>query len=215
MLRMMRGPASSGCKLYSVLDTINGADMCGEIKEAGEENMYKKYTEKNAAGKEKTITPTPHDHRTWQEGHKRRNANLFSLLLAHLVSDNLVRMLTQSANGDGYNAWKLLKAYCYRVPNDLGMSLPAKRWQDTNFDSVGIDRNTISNMILHLHAINSEFPDEYKKTADEIARKMLECFQLPRQGMATLGTLAMLELKKPEKFLVNGVRSAEAMRDAW
>ena len=102
MLRMMREPASSGCKMYTVLDTLNGVDMCGEIKEASEENMYSTITEKNAAGVEVTHEPTPHDHRTWQEGHKRRNAHLFSLLLTHLA--NLVRMLTQSANGDGYNA---------------------------------------------------------------------------------------------------------------
>ena len=43
----------------------------------------------------------------------------------------------------------------------------------------------MSNMILFLHSLNSEFPDVYKKTADEIARKMLECFQFPPQGMAT------------------------------
>ena len=95
------------------------------------------------------------------------------------------------------------------------MSILVQEWQGANFDSVGIDLNTILNMILHLHAINSKFPNSHKKTADEIARKLLECFQPPRQDMATIGTLAMLELKKPEKFLVNGIRSAEAMRDAW
>ena len=89
-------------------------------------------------------------------------------------------MLTQSANGDGYNAWKLLKAHCYCVPDDLGMSLLQKRWQNATFDNIGIDHNTMSNMILYLHSINSEFRDVHKKTANEIARKMLECFQFPR-----------------------------------
>ena len=104
MLRMMQEPASSGCKLYSVLDTINGVDMCGEVNMLSTENMHATYVEKNAAGEEKVITPTAHDQRTWQEGHKLRDGNLFSLLLAHIVKDNLVWMLTESARGDGYNA---------------------------------------------------------------------------------------------------------------
>ena len=68
---------------------------------------------------------------------------------------------------------------------------------------------------LHLAALNSKFPDSHKKTADKIAVKMLQCLNPPRQGMATLGTMALVELRKADKFFINGHRSAKAMRDAW
>ena len=90
------------------------------------------------------------------------------------------------------------------------MSILELEWQGASFDSVGIDNNTISNMILYLAFINSKFPDSHKKTADEIAVKMLQCLNPPRQSMATLGTMALVELKKAERFFINGHRSAEA-----
>ena len=82
-----------------------------------------KITLADGSNGEKSVRPTEHDVRTWQEAHKRRNANLFSLLLTNIVNNNLVRMLSDNARGDGYKAWKLLKALSYREPDDLSQSL--------------------------------------------------------------------------------------------
>ena len=81
---------------------------------------------------------------------------------------------------------------------------------------MGINADTISNMMLYLvAALNAKFPKKYKKSEDEITVKLLQCLNPPRAGMTVLATMALDDICKADKFLVNVHRSAEVMRDAW
>jgi hypothetical protein len=73
---------------------------------------------------------------------------------------------------DGHEAWLLRKANCYREPNDLTLQEIDKMWNDCSCTSVGIDENSINNMIRFLHHFNSRRPAAKQYDEEQIVVKL-------------------------------------------
>lgn len=155
--------AGDASDLYSLLDTLEGSDTYGAVSQA-DPNLARPIPPVNAA-----------DTKDWNR-HIRRNRMLASILITHITDDNLKRMIQAAHPRDGYEAWLLLKTNCYREPNDLALQEMDKMWNDCNFTSVGIDENSINNMIRFLHHLNSRRPAAKQYDEDQIVVKLLGCF---------------------------------------
>jgi len=51
--------------------------------------------------------------------HERRNRVLASYIISHILDENLKGMIETAYPHDGFEAYRLLRAHCYREPNDL------------------------------------------------------------------------------------------------
>jgi hypothetical protein len=123
---------------YSLQETLEGTDEYGVVFQ----------------GTPEALTDPPHSapERRAFKRHERRNRMLASYFISHILDENLKAMIQAAHPYDGYAAWNLLKANCYREPNDLTILEMNKIWADSDFSSVGIDENSIGNMIRLLNA---------------------------------------------------------------
>jgi hypothetical protein len=149
--------------MFSLEETLLGTDTYGAVMQA------------NAATTQ-PVPPTTVAQTKDYNRHIRRQRILASILISHIGEPNLKRMIQAAHPRDGYEAWLLLKANCFREPNDLTLLVMNKTWADCDFKSVGIDENSLNNMIRYLHSLNDLRPAAKQFTEDEIVEKLLSCF---------------------------------------
>lgn len=149
--------------LFTLLDTLEGTDTYGDMAQA-DPNLARPDPPINAA-----------DTRDWHR-HVKRNKMLASILISHILDDNLKRMIQAAHLLDGRQAWLMLRTHCWREPNDLMLLEMNRAWAVCDFSSVGIDESSISNMIRYLYTLNNRRPAARRFTEDEIVEKLLSCF---------------------------------------
>jgi hypothetical protein len=163
---------------YSLQETLEGTDEYGVVFQ----------------GTPEALTDPPHSapQRRAFKRHERRNRMLASYVISHILDENLKAMIQAAHPYDGYAAWILLKAHRYREPNDLTILEMNKIWADSDFNSVGIDENSIGNMIRLLYELNNKRPVARRYSEDEIVEKLLSCFKPTISE--SLSHTAMMEL---------------------
>lgn len=130
-----------------------------------------------------------------RKAHERRNRILASFVLGHLLDENLKSMIRAAHPSDGYASFQLVKDQCFREPNDVSILQMDKLWSECDFSIVGIDENSVNNMIRHLHQLNSRRPAARRHSEEEIVCKLLSIFT---PGInESLSTIAMVELGAP------------------
>ena len=67
-------------------------------------------------GETERRSPNVAEQAAHRRAHTKRNAHLFSILLANIVNNNLITMLIAEAPADGYLAYQKLKNHCWQEP---------------------------------------------------------------------------------------------------
>jgi hypothetical protein len=175
---------------FSLGQTLEGMDAYGEVVQADPATAQRLPSDPalNAAERRAAVEE--------MRMHDRRLRVLASYVITHLLDANLKTMIKATHPIDGYKAFKLLKAHCFREPNNITILAMNRTWADCDFASVGIDENSIGGMIRYLYHLNNLRPVARRYNETEIVEKLLSCFK-PTIS-ATLSHTAMIELAATE-----------------
>lgn len=171
---------------FSLLEAMEGTDEYGAVNQADPALALRLPSDPALTAAERRQATE------MMRMHRRRNRVLASYVICHLLDENLRTMVKAAHPTDGYAAAQMVRAHCYREPNNITILQMNRTWADCDFSSVGIDEHTINNMIRFLYGLNTRRPAARRYTEDEIVEKMLSCF---KPGISeALSHTAMVEL---------------------
>lgn len=150
---------------FILVNTMDGADDYGEVAQANPAQFIGPADEQGIPVAERR------ERANKMADHKKWNTMLFSFLVLLVLDDNLRAML-QKAKRDGYAALKILRAQCYREPNNLTLAELDRVWLAFTFKDVGMNADTFANALRFLAALNEKRPVGRKKTSSDIVIKM-------------------------------------------
>jgi hypothetical protein len=92
--------------IFSLEEPLLGTDTYGAVMQANPATAQ-------------PVPPNTVAQTRYYNRHIRRQRILASILISHIGEPNLKRMIQAAHPRDGYEAWLLLRASCFREPNDL------------------------------------------------------------------------------------------------
>lgn len=146
---------------FSLANTMDGSDDYGEVVQAGPERIIGPVNKPGiSATKRRERANKMEDNK--MEDHKKRNSMVYSFLVLFILYDNLKIMLHEAIR-DGYAALWILRAQCYREPNNLTLAEIDRVWLAFTFKDMGIDADTFVKAPRFLHSLNKKRSATRKK----------------------------------------------------
>ena len=111
-----------------------------------------------------------------QQCRRKRQKESYAIISRSQHDPAIVTVLKNNYFQDGLAAWQYMTA-TYRRPVDrILLREMDKQWHDLDLqEHVGINENTIKQLVLKMRVLNGKRPAANRKTETEITEKLLEC----------------------------------------
>ena len=105
-----------------------------------------------------------------------RAKQAYSIITKHITDADWILDLKTNHFQQGRAAYDALAAACAQPVDALKLRSLNKDWDEVDLlADVGVNANSISLLAKRLKALNSKRPVAHRKTADQIAERLLEC----------------------------------------
>jgi len=158
------------------------------------------------------MDPAVRQERVQQERwHERRNQTLYTFVVNHVADPNLRQMLINEKPGDGVGAWEMPRTHVYREPDDFALSVLETQYAHMNYVTCGFDKKitAVADFVAALNTFNLKLPLAHRKSASEIALKVLISFE---KG-SPIGLQAAIEVANKLLSFAPVPPSTECLRD--
>jgi len=108
--------------------------------------------------------------------YRKREKAAFAIITRHITDPDWISELRNTHFQQGLASYNALSQNCAKPANALQMRKLNQQWDELDLlAEVGVNAHSISLMLKRIKKVNSKRPAAHRKTADQLAERLLEC----------------------------------------